>query len=95
MHRIREALLRVETASSREIALEAWKTICSLIQSVQTANPTSAFSQICSKEIDLIAKHTSVEDLKNCLIGTAIRASHAYYERLNLNVIWMINRHRR
>ncbi len=42
--------------------------------------------EICEEEISLISKHAHIVELRNSLIDTAIRASHAYAERNSITI---------
>ncbi len=71
VQRLREALLRAESANThREVEVEAWKTIRSLLNEIDEAkkqqqNPYIGEVigwEICNQELDLIQKHAHVQD---------------------------------
>eukprot|EP00981_Chlorochromonas_danica_P005298 scaffold1058_cov155-Ochromonas_danica.AAC.43 len=93
IQKLREAIVRTEwsTNDRREQVVEAWRTVRALLHEIldqrdamselSAIDQTQSSWRICRLEIELMHKHSIVEDLKNRIVESAIRASHIYDER--------------
>jgi hypothetical protein len=95
VQRLREVLIRAEKANTNmnyDVSVESYKTVKILLAEIEELRKENSQSELkgcwdlVSVELELISKHAFLEELKNSLIESAVKASHIYNERHNASL---------